>query len=41
MASALLFLGLFLFNKLYQHRTQEHLHDFQTKWNRLEQKEKA
>lgn len=38
MAATLLFFGLFLLNKLYAHRTQEHLNDFQNHWQRLETK---
>lgn len=38
MAGSLLFFGLFLLNKLYEHRTKEHLHDFQHSWQRLEKK---
>ena len=36
MAAGLLFFGLFLLNKLYEHRTKEHLNDFQNRWQRLE-----
>jgi hypothetical protein len=38
MAASFLFLGLFLLNKLYAHRTKEHLYDFQNRWNSFEQK---
>lgn len=38
MAGSLLFFGLFLLNKLYEHRTKEHLHDFQYRWQHLEKK---
>jgi hypothetical protein len=38
MAGSLLFFGLFLLNKLYEHRTKEHLNDFQYRWHRLEKK---
>ena len=40
MGASLLFLGLFLLNKLYEHRTKEHLREFQNHWNTLEQKYK-
>ena len=38
MASSLLFLGLFLLNKLYAHRTKDHLNDFQNRWQYLEKR---
>jgi len=38
MAASFLFLGLFLLNKLYAHRTKEHLYEFQNRWNSFEQK---
>jgi len=38
MAASLLFFGLFLLNKLYEHRTKEHLYDFQNGWQHLEKK---
>lgn len=38
MASSLLFLGLFLLNKLYEHRTKDHLNDFQNRWQYLEKR---
>ena len=37
-AASLLFFGLFLLNKLYEHRTKEHLHDFQNRWHHLEKR---
>lgn len=40
MGASLLFLGLFLLNKLYEHRTKEQLREFQNHWNTLEQKYK-
>ena len=40
MASSLLFLGLFLLNKLYEHRTKDHLNDFQNRWQYLEKRYK-
>ena len=38
--ASLLFLGLFLLNKLYHHRTKEHLHEFKNQWEQLEKKYK-
>lgn len=37
-SASFLFLGLFLLNQLYEHRTKEHLYDFQNRWNKLEKK---
>lgn len=39
-AASILFMGLFLLNKLYHHRTKEHLHEFKNKWQYLEKKYK-
>lgn len=35
-AASLLFVGLFLLNKLYEYNTKEHLHDFENRWQELE-----
>ena len=35
-AASLLFMGLFLLNKLYEYKTKEHLHDFENRWQELE-----
>ena len=38
MAASSLFFGLFLFNTHYEHKTKDHLNDFQNSWNHLEKK---
>ena len=38
MAASALFFGLFLFNTHYEHKTKDHLNDFQNSWNDLEKK---
>jgi hypothetical protein len=35
-AGTMLFFGLYLLNKLYAHKTQEHLNDFENRWNQLQ-----
>jgi hypothetical protein len=39
-SASFLYGGLFWLNKTYEKRTKEHLYDFQTRWNHLEQKYK-
>lgn len=38
MAASSLFFGLFLLNKLYEHKTKDHLNDFQNRWHHLEKR---
>lgn len=38
MGASFLFLGLFLLNQLYEHRTKDHLNDFKYRWEQLEKK---